>query len=167
MNDFFKKYCVLFLSFWSFLGFTGGSWYHHSGAAVEPLCLPKDPQWGAYKNGVDKWRAYVFGAEYETNTFTGSTASLHDHDVPCAVCLTRGRSVVKMFPGKVTMMKREYIYRGVKDGHMINYTLWYCTTLKQENSVKCLEHGFYLNPCFVDFAAHQHHVHLFNNHYIK
>lgn len=95
-----------FLSVWSFLGFTGGSWYDHRGAAVEPLCLPKDPQWGVYKNGVDKWRAFVFGAEYETQTFTGSTVSLQHHDVPCAVCLTRGRSVIKMFPGKVTMIKK-------------------------------------------------------------
>nr|XP_022292603.1 short-chain collagen C4-like isoform X3 [Crassostrea virginica] len=83
-------------------GFTGGSWYDHRGAAVEPLCLPKDPQWGVYKNGVDKWRAFVFGAEYETQTFTGSTVSLQHHDVPCAVCLTRGRSVIKMFPARRT-----------------------------------------------------------------
>ena len=70
------------------------------------MCLPKDPQWGVYRDGVNKYRAYVFGAEYETKTFTGYMKSLHQHDVPCAVCLTRGRSVVKMFPGKVTMITK-------------------------------------------------------------
>ena len=70
------------------------------------MCLPKDPEWGVYRDGVNKYRAYVFGAEYETITFTGYMKSLHQHDVPCAVCLTRGRSVVKMFPGKVTMITK-------------------------------------------------------------
>ena len=42
----------------------------------------------------------MLGAEYETETVSGYMSTLHDHDVPCAVCLVRKRSVVKMFPGK-------------------------------------------------------------------
>ena len=42
----------------------------------------------------------MLGAEYETETISGYMSTLHDHDVPCAVCLVRKRSVVKMFPGK-------------------------------------------------------------------
>lgn len=44
-------------------------------------------------------RNYVYGTEYETQTFKGNIKTLHDHDVPCAVCLVHQRSVVQMFPG--------------------------------------------------------------------
>lgn len=85
------------------LGYVGGSHYSHFGAAVEPLCLPRDPQWGKYKDGYDGLKAYIYGAEYQTsNTFL---RKMHDHDVPCAVCLVLNRSVVKMFPGKCRCKK--------------------------------------------------------------
>lgn len=42
--------------------------HDHRGAAVDPLCLPKDPEWGLYSDGTDGNKAYVFGAEYETGT---------------------------------------------------------------------------------------------------
>lgn len=70
------------------------------GAAVDPLCLPRDPEWGVYRDGVDKFRASVYGAEYETNTAVGILPTVHMHDVPCAVCLLHSTSIVKMFPGK-------------------------------------------------------------------
>nr|XP_034329659.1 uncharacterized protein LOC105320069 [Crassostrea gigas] len=86
-------------------GFTGGSWYGHSGAAAEPLCLPRDPEWSFYKDGTDGAKAYVFGAEYETHSFSGFKKTLAEHDVPCAVCLLRNRSVVNMFPARKTCRK--------------------------------------------------------------
>ncbi|XP_062599822.1 uncharacterized protein LOC134261396 isoform X2 [Saccostrea cucullata] len=84
--------------------YSGGSWYGHSGAAVDPLCLPRDPEWGIYRDGTDGEKAYVFGAEYETSDVSHS-ASLQNHDVPCAVCLVRNRTVVKVFPAKRTCYK--------------------------------------------------------------
>nr|XP_034330871.1 short-chain collagen C4-like isoform X2 [Crassostrea gigas] len=86
-------------------GFTGGSHYTHKGAAVETLCLPRDPEWGLYSNGHDGAKAYVYGAEYETYTFTGYIKTVNEHDVPCAVCLVRQRGVVKMFPARKTCYK--------------------------------------------------------------
>lgn len=74
--------------------------YAHPGAAVDPLCLPRDPEWGVYKDGINGYKNYVFGAEYETGTSPGNLPTLHQHDIPCAVCLLRNRSVVKMFPGE-------------------------------------------------------------------
>lgn len=82
------------------LGYTGGSWSGHKGSAVDLLCLPRDPEWGISSDGSDGNKAYVFGAEYETDTSTGNLLKLHDHDIPCAVCLRRNRFVIKMFPGK-------------------------------------------------------------------
>lgn len=81
-------------------GYTGGSWYDHKGAAVDPLCLPRDPEWGIYSDGDNGGRAFVHGAEYQTHSSPGYLRTLYQHDVPCAVCLRRNRSVVKMFPGK-------------------------------------------------------------------
>lgn len=87
----FKHYC--------FVGYVGGSHYTHTGAAVEPLCLPKNPEWGIYRDGTDGLKAHIYGAEYETGGLFGKWHSLYQHDVPCSVCLVRGRSVVEMFPG--------------------------------------------------------------------
>ncbi|XP_056006017.1 uncharacterized protein LOC125657659 [Ostrea edulis] len=86
-------------------GYTGGSHYTHSGAAVEPLCLPRDPEWGRYKDGSDGTRAFVYGAEYETHDSLTNLRRLHDHDVPCAVCLVHNRSVLKVFPARKTCYK--------------------------------------------------------------
>ena len=55
---------------------------------------------GIYRDGTEGAKNYVYGAEYDTNTPSGYMSTLHDHDVPCAVCLVRNRSVVQMFPGK-------------------------------------------------------------------
>lgn len=94
-------------------GFTGGSWYDHKGAAVDLLCLPRDPEWGKYSDGVGGTRAFVYGAEYETHNSPGNLHKLVDHDVPCAVCLLRNKSVVKMFPARKTCYKGWKLeYRG-------------------------------------------------------
>lgn len=83
-------------------GYVGGSDYKNPGAAVEPLCLPKNPQWGKYKDGKDGQKAELLGAEYQMHTVSNYWRHYHDHDVPCAVCLVRQRSVVQMFPGRRT-----------------------------------------------------------------
>ncbi|XP_056018608.1 uncharacterized protein LOC125670591 [Ostrea edulis] len=86
-------------------GFTGGSAAGHSGAAVEALCLPRNPEWGSYWDGVQGNKAYVYGAEYQTDDFQGNMRKVHDHDVPCAVCLVHDRSVLRVFPARKTCYK--------------------------------------------------------------
>ncbi|KAK3090969.1 hypothetical protein FSP39_016111 [Pinctada imbricata] len=66
-------------------GFVGGSYYGNKGGAAEPLCMPKDPEWGIYTDGTDGSKSYLYGAEYEVDTLTDSRKSLHDQDVPCTV----------------------------------------------------------------------------------
>lgn len=90
-------------------GFAGGSYHGNSGGAVDPLCLPRDPEWGMYRDGTDGFKSYIYGAEYQTHKFNDYLSSFHDHDIPCAVCLVRNRSVVKMFPGNARN-KRYLIY---------------------------------------------------------
>lgn len=83
--------------------YVGGLHYTHTGATVEPLCLSKNPKWGNYRDGTDGAKAYIYGAEYETDDLSGKWLKLHDHDVPCTLCLVRNRSIVKMFPGNSTL----------------------------------------------------------------
>lgn len=94
-------------------GYVGGSHFNNRGAAVEPLCLPRNPQWLKYRDRMEKERAYVHGAEYETRTSPSGLSSVHDQDVPCAVCLKRRRSVVNMFPARTTCYRGWNLeYRG-------------------------------------------------------
>ncbi|XP_061178354.1 uncharacterized protein LOC133186994 [Saccostrea echinata] len=86
-------------------GFAGGSHYTDKGAAVDPLCLPRDPEWGMYRDGTNGAGAYIYGAEYETKAFTSHFSPFLDHDIPCAVCLVQNRSVVKLFPARKTCFK--------------------------------------------------------------
>lgn len=48
---FSRLYCLHLLM--SCIRFTGGSYYTHKGAAVELLCLPRNPEWGIYIDGHD------------------------------------------------------------------------------------------------------------------
>lgn len=96
----FPNCCIYFSLITPCAGYTGGSHHSHKGAAVEPLCLPRNPEGGMYTDGYEGNKNYVYGAEYETNSFKGYIQTIHDHDVPCVVCLVRQRTVVKMFPGE-------------------------------------------------------------------
>ncbi|XP_062618603.1 uncharacterized protein LOC134280200 [Saccostrea cucullata] len=86
-------------------GYAAGSHYTHKGAAVDPLCLPRNPEWGEYIDGHDGSKAFIYGAEYETSGFTSRFNPYQDQDVPCAICLFKKRSVVQMFPGRKTCYK--------------------------------------------------------------
>ncbi|XP_078698972.1 uncharacterized protein LOC144926242 [Branchiostoma floridae x Branchiostoma belcheri] len=93
-------------------GVAGGTHYTHPGGGTNYQCLPTDPQWGRYQNGVQGWKAFMYGAEYQLNTNIpfGST-SLHDDNVPCAVCYVPTRGSKLMIPARNTCYSgwtREY-----------------------------------------------------------
>ena len=61
----------------------------------------------------------MFGAEYKTYDSPYYGRNYHNHDVPCAVCMTYGRSRSLMIPGKskldlVICLQNDAYYRGVK-----------------------------------------------------
>ncbi|KAK3108437.1 hypothetical protein FSP39_007960 [Pinctada imbricata] len=66
-------------------GFVGGSYYSSKGGAAEPLCMPKDPEWGLHTDGSEGTKAFLYGAEYQFHSLADSRKSLSDHDAPCAV----------------------------------------------------------------------------------
>ncbi|XP_062599192.1 uncharacterized protein LOC134260654 [Saccostrea cucullata] len=82
----------------------------HKGAAVDPLCLPRDPQWGSHNNWKDNFRGLLYGAEYK-GVYSDSVSHLVDHDVPCAVCETIGEKPVIVIPARTSCYsgwKKEY-----------------------------------------------------------
>ena len=78
-------------------GVVAGSAYTQEGAAVDPLCLPPNPQYLKYKSGYQN-NVEVYGAEYET----GSSPLDHsdDRNVPCALCQAYGRTNKIMIPSR-------------------------------------------------------------------
>ena len=84
-------------------GRAGGSYYDNSGGGSNPQCLPLDPNFLTQVSGDQSGRAYMYGAEYQTETDHNSY--LHgrtDTDVPCAVCHVSNRTAVYMVPAKYT-----------------------------------------------------------------
>ncbi|XP_014780685.1 short-chain collagen C4 [Octopus bimaculoides] len=84
-------------------GVVGGQHYDQTGGGSNLLCLPNDPIWANYTTVVDV-AAQIYGCEYEitvANIFSLANAkTLQDHNVPCAVCLTRQPDVVMMLPAR-------------------------------------------------------------------
>ncbi|XP_052238380.1 uncharacterized protein LOC127849674 [Dreissena polymorpha] len=82
-------------------GYAAGSHYTHQGAAVNYLCLTKEPLWSRFDASLQHG-APVYGAEYEfdgRNRVTFFDREITDHDAPCAVCESP-RSQVLMIPGR-------------------------------------------------------------------
>ena len=80
-----------------YAGRAGGTWYGQKGGAANYLCMPDDPDYLRYNSGVQGYND-VYGAEYET--YTGTFSTVHDHNVPCAVCYASTRVAVTMIPAK-------------------------------------------------------------------
>ena len=86
-----------------YTGRMGGVGRSQPGGGSNPLCLPMDPNYLTAISGNQRWRATIYGAEYET--VTDSKSYVHgrqDFDVPCAVCYTSNHSAVYMVPAKYT-----------------------------------------------------------------
>ena len=82
-------------------GTVGGSNYAHSGGGSNPQCSPLDPNF--LKSVSGNPRASMYGAEYETWTYSNShIRGYQNYDVPCAVCHVSNRTAVYMVPAKYT-----------------------------------------------------------------
>ena len=97
-------------------GVAAGSSWDHTGAAVDPLCLPPNPQYLKYQENY-QGRARLYGVEYET----AGTPLDHSHDrnMPCALCQVNGRTNKIMIPSRYECpsgWRREY-YGYLMAGH--------------------------------------------------
>ena len=87
-----------------YAGRAAGSLFTEKGGAANYLCLPEQPQYSTYTAGTQNGRAHLYGAEYQTGgSFDNSPLhSVHNHNVPCAVCYTSTRETVVMIPARLT-----------------------------------------------------------------
>ena len=81
-------------------GVGAGSRYSERGGTSDTLCLPKDPQYRSHDTS-NTWTAELYGVEYEFNDNT-YPRSLHEADMPCALCYLPTKSAVFMQPAKYT-----------------------------------------------------------------
>ena len=81
-------------------GKAAGSHYSKGGGATNHLCLPNDPEYLQYQSGKKTGISHIYAAEYEYTI--GSLSSLHNHNVPCAICYVSNRTTVLMIPAKIT-----------------------------------------------------------------
>ena len=57
--------------------------------------IPEQPEYSTYTAGTGSSRAYLYGTEYQTGgPDNGPLHSVHQHNVPCAVCYTSTRETV-------------------------------------------------------------------------
>lgn len=87
-------------------GYAAGSHYTHTGAAVNYLCLPTDPDWSKYVDGFQDV-ARIYGSEYETALYNNDWKNVQNYDVPCALCRTTRANVI-MLPGK-NVCHKDYV----------------------------------------------------------
>ena len=79
-------------------GRAAGTHYSHKGGSAEKICLPDNPDYLTGRNGVQGY-SLLHGAEYDIASGQ-PLHSLHDHNVPCAVCYVSTRAAMLMIPAK-------------------------------------------------------------------
>ena len=79
-------------------GVVAGSLLDHTGAAVDPLCLPPNPQYLKSHPGY-QGHVRLFGAEYQLSVGSPLDQAL-DRNVPCALCQAYGRTNKIMIPSR-------------------------------------------------------------------
>ncbi|XP_028518551.1 uncharacterized protein LOC110250982 [Exaiptasia diaphana] len=83
-------------------GRVGGEWFGHPGGGSNYVCLTESPKYWSYTNVLEKYSAFMYGAEYQArsadhpNPFNNK--NLYNHDVPCAVCFVPNRNTKLMIP---------------------------------------------------------------------
>ena len=73
------------------------SFYNHVGGGSNYQCLPNNPEYGNYQSGIQT-QSPIYGVEYEIDSGSPFPSSLHNDNVPCAVCHVSNRSAVLMIP---------------------------------------------------------------------
>ncbi|CAI8046154.1 Short-chain collagen C4 (Fragment), partial [Geodia barretti] len=67
-------------------GRAAGTFYYVQGGTSDNLCLPDTPEYSTYQPGVQE-HSPIYGAEYQLDDAPLPIPGVHDHNVPCAVCL--------------------------------------------------------------------------------
>ena len=111
-----------------YAGRAAGGYWNQRGGGANYLCLPDNPNYLRYTNGVQGSRAYLYGAEYDTYQSSPLSAVLN-HNVPCAVCYASTRGTVMMIPGKTvcpSSWTREYYGYLMAERHLHHRSTFEC-----------------------------------------
>ena len=114
-------------------GLAAKTYYSHTGGGINVQCFPEDPEYSDYRSGTQGY-SYAYGIEYENPISQLGSINLHDHNIPCAVCLATNKIAVVMIPAKLTCptgWTEEY------DGYLM-------TTYHSHNSAstfECIDEG--------------------------
>ncbi|XP_028402157.1 collagen alpha-4(IV) chain-like isoform X1 [Dendronephthya gigantea] len=83
-------------------GVMGGSYYNDAGGASNYLCLPLNPIFEKYVDGIQA-STYMHGVEYHIHGGQNQifpNTNIHDDNAPCAVCLAKSRASHMMIPAR-------------------------------------------------------------------
>ena len=84
-----------------YAGRAAGSWFSSKGGGANYLCLPEVPIYSTYTPGVQTYRSFLYGTEYETGSGALSPLSAKfNHNVPCAICYVSTRASILMVPAR-------------------------------------------------------------------
>ena len=78
-------------------GFIASGYYSHKGGGGEYICVPSQPKYGKYTNGLD-CGARIYGTEYQESF--PFNRNVGNHDAPCVVCYVRSRGTQLMIPAR-------------------------------------------------------------------
>jgi hypothetical protein len=110
------------------IGYVGGSLFTQRGGASNYVCLTRVPIYEKYKAGSQRLSSRIYGGEYQIEYYGIYPKSLHQHDVPCAVCHVTKRTSQIMIPGRNacpagwTREYKGYLMAEKHDHHRTMYT---------------------------------------------
>jgi hypothetical protein len=132
------------------LGYTAGKHYNHKGSGANNICLPSDPTWLNYVDGIQNLRASVYGSETDIPSSPFFKYAINQQDMPCAVCRS-DKSTTLMIPA------RKNCYPGWTleyNGYLVGAS----TTLYFAYEYVCLDK----EPDFLDHGASNDDQHVFH-----
>lgn len=93
-------------------GYIGGKLHADKGSGSDSLCLPADPSWLNYTDGINEWTGRIYGTEIdlEDSLLSIFGKQVYQQDMPCAVCKT-SMSTSVMIPARSSCYhgwKQEY-----------------------------------------------------------
>ena len=86
-------------------GIMAGEFFTNQGGGANYLCLPHNPKYDRYRNGV-QGGGNLYGTEYQVHGQIGSflgtvfKKNVNEHDAPCAVCFAKSRGSMLMMPAR-------------------------------------------------------------------
>jgi len=87
-----------------FSGYMAGKHHYEKSGGSDTICLPSNPSWSNYSDGLNGNKARVYGTEFneEDGLFP---YSVQNQDLPCSVCLARKNTYI-MIPGRDDCFER-------------------------------------------------------------